>query len=288
MSRSKLWNPTRFDPEEPEKTVNLSTLSLSVPEPSGSLYIVSDSHLDRYNAPPEEFVAMLDALPDAEVVVCLGDLFKVWLALPRFWSKLNREVMIGFWRLKECGATNVFVVGNREVLVPRDHRPERQELPFHHIAPDELAIEWGNWKLGFLHGDTVNSQDKQYLRWRRLCRSAPFRWFFRSLPKALAVKIADRVEETLNHSNQEFKIAFPEAEVKHFAAKALAQYDAYFLGHFHRDDTIRVEGYPGFLRVVPDWLGTRSVLRLSGTGQLETLVFHEGKLSPVATEQPSI
>jgi UDP-2,3-diacylglucosamine pyrophosphatase LpxH len=264
--------------------VKLSTLRLHFPQPTGSLYIVSDSHLDQQSAPAAEFVNMLDALPDAQVVLCLGDLFKVWLAHPRFWSRLNREVMHGFWRLKECGATNVFVVGNREVLVPHDHRPERQELPFEHIAHDELEVKWGEWKLGFLHGDTVNSRDRQYLRWRWICRSSLFRGFFRALPGPLAMKIAHRVEDSLNATNQEFKISFPEAEVRLFAARVLREFDAYFLGHFHRDDLIQVDGLDGFLRVVPDWLGSRRVLRLSPQGKLETLVFHNEKLESADSE----
>ena len=59
-------------------------VELNLPHPEGFLYFVADSHLDVQDAPWQEFVTMLDTLPDAHALICLGDLFKVWLAHPKF------------------------------------------------------------------------------------------------------------------------------------------------------------------------------------------------------------
>ena len=91
---------------------------LDVPDPDGFLYIVADSHLDEKNAPAEEFVEMLVQLENPHTIVFLGDLFKIWLAPPKFWSDLHRQVLLGFQSLKDKGCNVVFIAGNREMLLP--------------------------------------------------------------------------------------------------------------------------------------------------------------------------
>ena len=86
----------------------------------GAAYVVADTHLGDARATPEAFLNMLAALPDPGVVIFLGDLFKVWLALPRFANDTVRAVLAGMTRLRARGARLVFVVGNREYLVPAD------------------------------------------------------------------------------------------------------------------------------------------------------------------------
>ena len=255
-------------------------VELHLPHPKGFLYFVADSHLDVQDAPWQEFVTMLDTLPDAHALICLGDLFKVWLAHPKFWVKMHEEVMAGFTRLRERTAAVAFVVGNREVLVPDNvPSPERDALPFTHIAPDELRLHWGQRTYRCFHGDTLNTRDRQYLRWRAICRSRLFTGFFRNLPGPLARKLADHVEASLNHTNREFKIAFPEDEAERFAEQVLPGTDGIFIGHFHLDRKIHISGCDATLRIVPDWLAQRTVLRLDLEGQIERLRFANGQWS---------
>jgi UDP-2,3-diacylglucosamine pyrophosphatase LpxH len=180
------------------------------------------------------------------------------------------------------------VVGNREVLVPGNARSsDRDALPFTHIAHDELRLHWGPRTYRCFHGDTLNTRDRQYLRWRTICRSRLFTGFFRNLPGPLARKIADRVEASLNHTNREFKIVFPEDEVEHFAAQVLPGTDGTFIGHFHLDREIRISDCDATLRIVPDWLAQRTVLRLDAEGQIERLRFADGQWSSPLNDQDS-
>ena len=67
-------------------------IEISIPDPVGNLYLVTDSHLDYDAAPYGEFIDFLDSLNDVHTLICLGDLFKLWLADQRYWTKLHKEV----------------------------------------------------------------------------------------------------------------------------------------------------------------------------------------------------
>ena len=50
------------------------------------------------------------------------------------------------------------------------------------------------------------------------------------------------------------------------------------MGHFHLDKLIKVDGCKSVLRVVPDWLSQRSVVRVSENGEIEVLRYQNGSL----------
>lgn len=247
---------------------------ITFPKPTNNLYIVTDSHLDYEQAPYQEFVAMLSRLENPGVVICLGDLFKVWLALPKFWLPMNQEVMAAFEKLKKAGVVVIFVVGNREVLLPRNWNAHwKTKFPFTHLIRDFGHLQWGEQCYGLVHGDTINPHDLNYLRWRKIVRSRGFEWVFRLMPLPLAHWITHRVEAAMNQSNQPFKISFPQKEVEDFAGEILQEVDQCFVGHFHQDRTIQLPDVPGTLRVVPDWLSQRAVVQIDPQGQAKTLYF---------------
>jgi hypothetical protein len=84
----------------------------------------------------------------------------------------------------------------------------------------------------------------------------------------------------LVNTNQEYKVHYPAAEIQEFAESVLPEVDQYFVGHFHLDQEIKVEGSSGVLRIVPDWLSQRKVFKLNPTGELEVLRFENGSLNP--------
>ena len=64
-----------------------------------------------------------------------------------------------------------------------------------------------------------------------------------------------------------------EAGPQAFAAAVLDGLDGFFIGHFHRDETLRVPGHDATLRIVPDWFSRKQVLRLHPDGRQELLTF---------------
>lgn len=254
-------------------------MKLSIPTPQSFLYFLADSHLDYSMAPYQEFNEMLKKLESPEAIVLMGDLFKVWLAMPKYWADINREVMACLSELREKGVKIFFVIGNREVLLPRKWTAKAQAtFPFNELIPNDCILEWGKLRYGIEHGDLINFNDEKYLRWRKIARGHAFEWFFRLLPAPMARRLAHKIEEGLSKTNQEFKITFPQQEIEHFAKTVLPNVDHYFVGHFHEDKTITIPGHPGAVHVVPDWLSKRAVLQIDRYGNQKKLYYQKGEL----------
>ena len=104
---------------------------IEVPSGEGYVYLIADSHLGDARSPTGGFFDMLHQLPKANMVIFLGDLFKVWLAIPKFWDKHTREILQGFEDLRQSGVEILFVVGNREYFLPREKsKAQARGLPF--------------------------------------------------------------------------------------------------------------------------------------------------------------
>jgi UDP-2,3-diacylglucosamine hydrolase len=239
----------------------------------GSVYFVADAHLGAAAAPAPEFAAMLRGLQDARAVVFMGDLFQVWLALPKYWDDSARAVLEGFRALQAAGTRTIFVVGNREFFLPRSAEAERRRaLPFDAIVPEAAVLTWAGRRYGLTHGDLVNRRDAQYLKWRRLSRSPAFEALFRAMPGGVARRIAQQLERALSTTNREIKIQYPADELGAFAQAVLPGLDGFFIGHFHRDEVIAAPGTAAALRIVPDWLSRKLLLRMAPDGTVERVV----------------
>lgn len=240
--------------------------------PDGYLYLVADAHLGAAQARPADFLAMLAGLEQARMVVFLGDLFQVWLALPRFWDADTRAVLEGFAALRARGVPLVFVMGNREYFLPGDPaEAARRGLPFDHIVHEACMVRWGDRRYTLTHGDVVNRRDTRYLRWRHISRSRAFEAGFRALPGPVARGLSRYLERTLARTNREVKVTYPRDELEAFAQAMLVDVDGCFIGHFHRDEVVDVPGEAGSLRIVPDWYSRKTVVRLHRDGRQETL-----------------
>jgi len=248
--------------------------SLSVPDPKGFLYIIADSHLDEITAPAGEFVEMLTKLEDPHTIVCLGDLFKIWLAPQKFWTSIHHNVFSGFKALSDRGVNVVFIAGNREMLLPKKMNEKwKKILPFTHLSNSDWFLNWGGKNFAFIHGDTINYNDKNYLRWKAFTHNRIFEKFFEMIPSHIARLIAEYLEKLLSKTNKKYKVYFPEKEVQEFAKSVLDKVDQYFVGHFHVQREIRVEGLRGILRIVPDWLTQRKILKINKNGEIHVQLF---------------
>ena len=256
--------------------------TLTVSNPRGFLYIVADSHLDDLNATVNEFVEMLKKLENPHTLVCLGDLFKIWLAPPKYWTEMHHRVFCEFKALTEKGCNVAFIAGNREMLLPSEFDEKwKKILPFTHLSNKDWYLNWGGKNFAFIHGDTINYNDKKYLRWKSFCNNRIFKMTFQMIPSPIARWIAERLEKTLSKTNKKYKVHFPEKEIKEFARSFLKNVDQYFVGHFHVDREIKIKGFSGVLRVVPDWLSQKKIIKINYTGEIKVISFKKDNIKKI-------
>lgn len=250
---------------------------IDLADPSGFVYLLADPHLGHHKAPGGTFLHHLSQLPQARMLVLMGDLFMVWLAAPKFWDESIRAVIAGLATLREQGTRIVMVAGNRDYLLPRDGEKARSMgLPFDEVVHGAGLLHWGGRRIGITHGDLVNREDHQYLRWRHYSRSAPVSLLFRAMPGFAANALAKRLERSLAGTNREIKIQYPASELAAFAGVVTEAVDSFYIGHFHLDRIILPPQSRTPLRIVPDWLSSKSVLRIDAQGEESLLSFEDG------------
>jgi len=248
-----------------------------LPAGGAPVFVVADAHLGDARSPEADFVALLEALPAASMLVLLGDVFQVWLALPRFHTPAIQRVLAALESLRQRGTAVALVVGNREFFVPATTPAARQAgLPVDWVVPDMGVLVWGQHKWGVTHGDLANRKDAKYLRWRRIARGRTLACVFRGMPGLLANAIARRLERSLAATNRDIKVSYPQTELTAFAQALTPGLDGFLLGHFHLER--QLEGEDGSqVWIVPDWHSQRVVYGLTAAGQRHRWVFHRSK-----------
>ncbi|MDH4122135.1 MAG: metallophosphoesterase [Deltaproteobacteria bacterium] len=256
---------------KPDWKAMMARAPLVAPRPApGTVVFLADSHLGDARAPDDEFTAWLDGLRGVAVLVLLGDLFKVWLAPPKYWAGLHQRVMAALERLEARGTQVVLVVGNREYFLPRlAANAKRRGMPFGWVVHEACVLAWNGKRYGLTHGDLANRQDHRYLKWRKLSRGRLVRTLFWALPGPAARWLAHRIEASLAATNREIKIGYPQGELTAFAQAVTPGLDRFLIGHFHRQEVIR--GGSCDLEIVPDWHALRRVTVLNTAGQFRTV-----------------
>jgi UDP-2,3-diacylglucosamine hydrolase len=231
------------------------------------LIVVADSHLSGEDSATEDFVRFLSEQgPTAEAVILAGDIFDLWVARQALELPFHREVIRAVTALRDRGVRVDYVQGNRDYFVAHRY----PDGPFRQVAEESLTIRHGGRTIHIAHGDLVNPDDRQYLRWRRFSRSAPVRGLFGALPGPLASSLSLRLERRFRTTNQAFRIRFPEEHARRYARQVFTEgADTIVLGHFHQQREL--EFPDGKLFVLPGWREDRAYLRIDDAGRCRFL-----------------
>lgn len=228
---------------------------------------VADSHLPHEVAAVDEMVTYLDArLPATVAVYFLGDIFCYSVGMAGFRTAALDHLLAYLEALVTRGVDVAIVAGNRDFFLDRI-LPRHPRLTY---TDRELDVAPFGERLHLVHGDTINTADRQYLLWRRVSRSRVVRGALSLLPGMAARALGDRLERTMRSTNAAYRIAFPEVVCRRYAEAAVAAgARRVLLGHFHepRTMTIEVNGAHGTLHVVPDWLSRHTHAELWDDGR---------------------
>lgn len=220
--------------------------------------IVADAHLGGPGGPPGPLVEQLLALPGkgVERVVLLGDLCQVWVGYPQYETPEVSALLAAVAELRGRGVRVDYIEGNRDFFLAEGVYRSR----FDFIGA-EVAFESGGVRYLAAHGDGLNDRDRQYLAWRWLSKSPPVRGVVRHLPKRIVAPLVHGTERRLSGTNFKHKERVPEAAIRRYAERRLAEgHDVVLLGHFHEAHAWRVAG--GEVRLLDAWFRSRRVERL--------------------------
>ena len=216
------------------------------------LILIADAHVSKARGNAPAFFKLLDALARRDDdLVFLGDIFDLWVALPRYENDLHRH-FLAWCRHQKQRRTIGFLEGNREFFLTTSHAD---------------AFNWcvtGAWHLDpnahlYCHGDQINRLDFRYLSFRRLSKNRLSRLLLQALP--LGPALAEHLKRRLKHTNPGFRRRLPIDQIEAFAeARFREGARTIFAGHFHRPYTYRSPG-GGQLHALPAWMTTGCVSR---------------------------
>jgi UDP-2,3-diacylglucosamine hydrolase len=232
---------------------------MSFADPQSPLVIIADAHVSRRRQNAEAFFEMLALLEQgAGDVVFLGDIFDLWIALPRYENDMHR-LFLSWCRCQKARRQVGFIEGNHEFFVARRH-----------AAAFSWCTQRAWWQDTdgnlFSHGDRINRRDHAYLAFRKLTKNPVARTILRGLP--WGPSLAQRVKLGLKDTNRAFRKCLPADQLQEFAERRFREGAVrIFVGHFHRPFNYRGQR-GGELNVLPDWYshGAISLLPVDGRG----------------------
>jgi len=235
---------------------------------AADVVFVGDVHLDAGDPDVAPFARSMRALGgEVEAIVLLGDLFNLWIGRPELEGAHHREVLDALADVRAAGTAVHYVEGNRDYRIADVHLGR----DFDRVTSAGLDVACGPVRIHAVHGDLANVRDRQYRSWRALSRSAPFWWLFRCVPRGRRRALTESLERRMRRTNLRHKAAFPEDDVRRYAARLLAGgSDVVVLGHFHERHELeaRPPSPPGRIVVLPLWKDGRSHLRARPDGSL--------------------
>ncbi len=211
--------------------------------------IIADAHLDGPGGRPDPLLEQLDSLEPGrcERLVLLGDLFQAWVGSRRFETPAIAAVADALRRLRGRGVPVYYIEGNRDFFLAGSPYADA----FDSVA-SEVAFTSGGRRYLAVHGDGLNDRDWQYLSWRALSKSRASRFLVLRLPRRLAHRVVNSTERRLSQTNFKHKVRLPEAAIRTYAERRLAEgHDVLLLGHFHEPRTWQVKG--GEVRLLDAW-----------------------------------
>lgn len=163
-------------------------------------WFASDLHLDANH--PEitsEFIALLRACDETtDALYLLGDIFEVWIGDDED-TPFHREVIAALKETTARGIPVYLMHGNRDFLLGKTFLQQTGCV----LLPDETRISLYGAPVLLMHGDTLCTADKAYLRARKLTHCRFIQHLFLWLPLSLRTKIAARARAaSLKHTRQ--------------------------------------------------------------------------------------
>ena len=182
-------------------------------------------------------------------LVFLGDIFDLWIALPRYENELHRRFLNWCAENKQHRRIGL-IEGNHEFFVAEEHTPD--------FTWCTNAAWWRDENSNlFVHGDRINRKDTKYLGFRKLTKNKIAKFIIRYFP--YGPRIVKSLKRELKNTNKAFRLNLPQIEIGTFAEDRFAEgIQAIFTGHFHQEFVYN-RNTSGKMYILPDWCTTQKI-----------------------------
>ncbi len=226
--------------------------------PPGQIFVIGDSHIGLSEGNETPILSWLDRLSALRprALYLNGDLFHYLIAHPKFYTQSVGNVFARFRELRDSGMPIHYVEGNRDFFLRGSFAEEAVT-----DVSIEFTIEAGDRKYLIIHGDMINDRDIPYRFWRFASKNAASRFGLRFIPKTVARKFVDSIEERLSGSNFKHKAQLPIQRMQEYAnSRGEEGFTHVVFGHFHEKLVL-----PGSttIMVLPPWYETGEAMAIS-------------------------
>ena len=234
--------------------------------PETTLFI-SDLHL--CGARPAITGLFLDFLRQraraAEALYILGDLFEYWIGDEAVEQEEFRPIILGLHELTAKGIPVFVMHGNRDFLMGKDF----EKASGSRLLSDPAFIDLYGIPTLLMHGDSLCTDDIEYMAFRAEVRSLPWQQEFLSKPVAERDKIVHDFREISRNSTAAKRPEIMDVNQKAVAAVMRGHHVHRLIhGHTHRpqEHAFNLDGQPARRMVLGDWYEQGSVLRVDARG----------------------
>lgn len=228
---------------------------------------ISDLHLspDTQAANATLLKFLRETAPRADALYVLGDLFDYWIGDEGLAQPFARDIAQAFHALAQGGVPLYFMHGNRDFLVGRRFARETGMK----ILRDPTLIDLYGSPTLLMHGDTLCTDDVDYLKFRKKARNPIAQWIFLARPLAKRLQIARDMRGKSEQAKKGKSMAIMDVTAKGVedALRAHA-YPRLIHGHTHRParHDHNVDGRACERWVLGDWYDHGSYLLCDAGG----------------------
>ncbi len=218
-----------------------------------TVLLISDLHLEEER--PDITGAFLRFLDEhasqAETLYILGDFFEAWIGDDEQ-SPLQVEIAGQLKRLADAGLNIYLQHGNRDFMIGERFAAEAGLT----LLPDPVVVELGGQPTLLMHGDTLCTADKEYMKFRSMVRNPQWQAMMLNRPLADRQTMARQLREISKAKNQgkkeEIMDVTPEEVIRVMEEHQVTRL---IHGHTHRPAVhdVTIKGQPGKRYVLGDW-----------------------------------
>ena len=237
-----------------------------------SLFI-SDLHLSAERPATAKwlFDFLQGTATQAEALYVLGDLFEYWIGDDDLSDPFNASIVDALGALSRQGIAVNLMQGNRDVLLGEEFASRCGGR----LMEDPTLLDLYGTRTLVMHGDTLCTDDVEYMKWRAKARDPAFQKQFLGQPiperKRLILGMRQKSEE---HKQGQSPAIMDVAKMTVEQVLRDFDYPRLIHGHTHRParHVHRIDGHDCERWVLNDWYERGGYLRCDASGCTATVL----------------